>query len=246
MMNSSRVPAIGVRGVLLGLLAMAGIHASWAGDGAPPTALSLTVPVQGGYDFHEVAPNSEAQRLRAAPVPDPSTVPSTHESLHDPNTGADTSAFGTAYSYANPLNDTTSGHNSVGDAASRSAGTPQKTGFSLVLLEWGFPRQPMPKVPGDDLTEAPPPVAHLQFAVQADDEPVLDAKARWIVQRAIEAYGRADLTEITIERPSDKPACCKDFALLVKAELVSEGLGPDRMLPGHRIRLLLASMPVQR
>ena len=210
-------------------------------------ALKLSVPVHGGYDFHDVGPPSEAQRLHDAPLPDPSMLPKPDNSLHDPNTGADTSAFGTAYTYPNPLNGT-DGNSSVANAASKSANVPQVSGLSFVLFEWGYPPKPMPKVPGEDLTAAPPPVVQVRFAVQADDEPVLDAKSLWIVQRAVQAYGRAGLTEITIERPQDRPGCCVHYPDLVKAELVREGLGPgpSGLLPGHRIRLVLAAMPASR
>lgn len=209
-------------------------------------AVTLSLPVQGGYDFHDTTPASPAQRLRNAPLPDPNTVPRPDTSLHDPATGADTSAFGSAYTYPNPNNDTTSAQ-SVGEAASKSAGLPVRTG-GLVVFEWGYPPPPMPKVPGDDLTAAPPPLRVIDFAIQADDQPVLDAKSLWIVQRAVQAYGRANLTEITIERPADRPGCCTGTASLIRDELIRQGLGPDprHLLPGHRIRLVLAALPASR
>ncbi|WP_419728031.1 hypothetical protein [Lichenicola sp.] len=212
-----------------------------------PGGLKLSLPVQGGYDFHAVGPPSEAQRLHDAPLPDPSTRPKLDNSLHDPATGADTSAFGTAYTYPNPLNGT-DGNSSVANAASKSANVPQVGGLSFVVFEWGYPPKPMPKVPGEDLTAAPPPVVQVRFAVQADDEAALDAKSLWIVQRAVQAYGRAGLTEITIERPQDRPGCCTRYPDLIKAELVREGLSPTPggWLPGHRIRLVLAAMPASR
>ncbi len=211
-------------------------------------AITLAVPQT--YDLRQAAPASpgaaSAQRLRDAPLPDPSTVPKPDNSLHDSNTGADTTAFGTAYSYANPLYGTQSGSGIAG-AVSKSAGLPQMGG-GLVLFEWGYPPPPMPKVAGEDLTQAPPPVSRINFAVQADDQPVLDGRARWIIARAVQAYGRAGLTEITIERPAHAPGCCARYPDLVRAELVRSGLGPDlhHLLPGHRIRLVLASLPASR
>ena len=212
--------------------------------GAAP--LALPVP-RGGYDFHDSATASPAQRLRDAPLPDPSTLPEPDTNLHDPSTGADTSAFGTAYTYPNPLDDTTSG-GTVANSASKSAGLPQRGAGGLVLFEWGAPPPPMPRVPGEDLTAAPPPVARISFAVQADGAATLDAKSLWIVQRAVQAYGRAGLVEITIERPSQDPGCCAGYPDLVRAELIRSGLGPDpaRLLSGHRIRLVLAAMPASR
>lgn len=215
----------------------------------PAGAVSLAVPAQGGrYDFHDSTAASPAQRLRNAPLPDPSTLPKPDNSLHDPGTGADTTAFGSAYTYPNPLNDTTSGSDTVANSASKSAGLPRQGAGGLVLFEWGFPRPPMPKVPGEDLTAAPPPVTRISFAVQADDAAMLDARALWIVQRAVQAYGRADLVEITIERPLRTPGCCARYPDLVRAELIRDGLSPDpaRLLAGHRIRLVLAAMPVAR
>jgi hypothetical protein len=229
------------------LLCASGLPAAAQGQ-TKSGPVSLAVPAQESYDFHESAPASPAQRLRDAPLPDPSTVPKPNNSLHDPATGADTSAFGTAYTYANPNTDTTSGPNAVGNAASKSASLPIRSGGGLVIFEWGFPRPPMPKVPGDDLTAAPPPVARIAFALQADDAPVLGPRALWIVQRAVQAYGRANLTEITIERPLDRPGCCTRYPALVRAELIRSGLGPDQthLLPDHRIRLVLAAMPASR
>ena len=208
----------------------------------------LSVPAPGAYDFHETAPASPTQRLRDAPLPDPGTVPKVPQGLHDPATGADTTAFGTAYTYPNPNTDTTSGPDAMGNAASKSAGLPVQGGGGLVLFEWGFPPRPMPLVPGDDLTAAPPPVAEIRFAVQADDASALDARSLWIVQRAVQAYGRAALTEITVERPSDRPGCCRRYSELLRAELIRSGIGPDpsHLLPGHRIRLVQAAMPVMR
>jgi hypothetical protein len=220
---------------------------AWAQDNAG--AVSVAVPIQSGtYDFHDSTAASPAQRLRDAPLPEPSTVPKPDNSLHDPATGADTTAFGSAYTYPNPLNDTTSGSNTVANSASKSAGLQQRSASGLVVFEWGYPPPPMPKVAGDDLTAAPPPVTQIRFAVQADDEATLDARSLWIVQRAVQAYGRAGLTEITIERPSHTPDCCARYADLVRAELIRNGLGPDpvHLLPGHRIRLVLATMPAAR
>ena len=227
--------------LLLGMLASGMVHAQERAG-----SVSLSVPAAGAYDFHDTAPASPAQRLRTAPLPDPGTVPKPGRSLHDPATGADTTAFGTAYTYPNPYTDTTSGPNAVGNAASRSAGVPVQQSGGLVLFEWGFPPRPMPLVPGDDLTAAPPPVREIRFAVQADDAPVLDARSLWIVQRAVQNYGRANLTEITVERPSDHPGCCRRYPDLVRAELIRSGIGPDpaHLLPDHRIRLVLAAMPV--
>ncbi len=229
--------------LLLGVLAPGVVRAQGHAG-----SVSLSVPATGEYDFHESAPASPAQRLRAAPLPDPDTVPKPDRSLHDPATGADTTAFGTATTYPNPNTDTTSGPNAVGNAASRSAGLPVQEGGGLVLFEWGFPPRPMPLVPGDDLTAAPPPVAEIRLAVQADDAPVLDARSLWIVQRAVQAYGRAALTEITVERPSDRPGCCRRYPDLLRAELIRSGIGPDpaHLLPDHRIRLVQAAMPVGR
>ena len=213
--------------------------------------LALAFPVQAApYDFHDsqAAGVSPAQRLRDAPLPDPSTLPKPDTSLHDPDTGADTTAFGTAYTYANPLNDTTSGDGTVAQSASKSAGVPVRQGLALVVIEWGYPPVPLPKVPGDDLTAAPPPIPKIQFAVQADDGETLDARSLWIVGRAVQAYGRTGLTEITIERPLDRPHCCTQYARLVRDELIREGLSanPSRWLAGHRIRLVLAAMPASR
>ncbi len=211
-------------------------------------AITLAVPQT--YDLRQAPPASpgaaSAQRLRDAPLPDPSTLPKPDNSLHDANTGADTSAFGTAYSYANPLYGTQS-NSGINGAVSKSAGLPQMGG-GFVVFEWGYPRPPMPKVAGEDLTQAPPPVPRIAFAVQADDAPALDGRARWIIARAVQAYGRAGLTEITIERPAHAPGCCQHYADLVRAELVRSGLGPDpsHLLPGHRIRLVLASLPASR
>jgi hypothetical protein len=209
-----------------------------------PAGITLSVPQT--FDFKQVGPETSAQRLRDAPLPDPSTVPKPDTSQHDANTGADTTAFGTAYSYANPLYGTTS-NSGIAGAVSKSAALPQMGG-GLVLFEWGYPRPPMPKVAGEDLTEAPPPIPRIDFALQADDQPVLDAKSRWIISRAVQAYGRAGLVEITIERPSNAPTCCARYPDLVRADLVASGLGPDQrhLLPGHRIRLVLATMPASR
>lgn len=214
----------------------------------PSTGVTLTVPVEGGYDFHSVGPSSPASRLKDAPLPDPSTIPKVDNSLHDRNTGADTTAFGTAYSYPNPNFGTGAGENSVGNAASKSANVPQRTGFGIVLLEWGYPPKPMPKVPGEDLTAAPPPVPLMRLAVQANNEAVLDSKSLWVVQRAVQAYGRVGLTEIIIERPPDNPGCCTRFPDLLRMELIRSGLGPDSrgMLDGHRIRLVLGALPGSR
>lgn len=241
------VPAPVIRRCALALLLSLAPLDALSQDAPSSGAVTLSVPVTGGYDFHPVGPPSQSQRLHDAPLPDPSMLPKPNNSLHDPATGADTSAFGTAYTYPNPLNDT-SGGGSVANAASKSANIPQRTGFGLVVLEWGYPPKPMPKVPGEDLTAAPPPVVQVRLAVQADDESVLDAKSLWIVQRAVQAYGRAGLTEITIERPQDKPACCVRYPDLVRSELVREGLSPNPSgwLPGHRIRLVLAAMPASR
>ncbi|MGI4744671.1 MAG: hypothetical protein ACRYGI_03400 [Janthinobacterium lividum] len=210
--------------------------------------VSLTVPVEGGYDFHAVGPPSPASRLKNAPLPDPSTIPKVDNSLHDPNTGADTTAFGSAYSYPNPNFGTAAGENSVGNAASKSANVPQRTGFGIVVFEWGYPPKPMPKVPGEDLTAAPPPIPLMRLAVQANDEMVLDPKSLWVVQRAVQAYGRVGLIEITIEGPAGNPGCCARFPDLIRTELIRSGLGPGSrgMLVGHRIRLVLAVLPGSR
>ncbi len=229
--------------LLLGVLASGAVRAQ-----EHVGSVSLTAPATSAYDFHESAPASPALSLRDAPLPDPGTAPKPDRSLHDPATGADTTAFGTAYTYPNPNTDTTSGPNAVGNAASRSAGLPVQEGGGLVLFEWGFPPRPMPLVPGDDLTAAPPPVREIRLAVQAVDAPVLDARSLWIVQRAVQAYGRANLTEITVERPFDRPGCCRRYPDLVRAELIRSGIGPDpaHLLPDHRIRLVQAAMPVAR
>ncbi len=239
----TRRVALALRPVLLVVLASGTVRAREQ-DGS----VSLSVPATGEYDFHQTVPASPAQRLRAAPLPDPGTLLKPDQSLHDPATAADTTAFGTAYTYPNPNTDTTSGPNAVGNAANRSAGLPVQGGGGLVLFEWGFPPRPMPLVPGDDLRAAPPPVREICFAVQADDAPVLDARSVWIVQRAVQAYGRAALTEITVERPADRPGCCRRYPDLVRAELIRSGIGPDpaHLLPDHRIRLVQAATPVAR
>lgn len=218
-----------------------------ATPGARAQTTSLTLPVTGGYDFRDTTTTSPAQQLRQAPLPDPSTVAKPNDSVHDPATGADTTAFGSAYLDPNSNHDTTSGDGTVAQSASKSAGLPVRTG-GLVLFEWGFPPPPMPRAPGEDLTAAPPPVAQIAFAVQADDQPVLDARSAWIVQRAVQAYGRAGLVEITIERPRDRPGCCTGTVRLIRNELIRSGLRPDpaHWLPGHRIRLVLASLPASR
>ncbi len=209
--------------------------------GSQASGLSLSLPLQAGpYDFHDSAGTSPAQQVRDAPLPDPATLPRTDTSLHDPATGADTTAFGTAYAYPNPLHDTTSGDGTVAQSASKSAGVPVRQGLALLLIEWGDPPVPMPKVPGDDLTAAPPPIPKIAFAVQAGDGETLDERSAWIVGRAVQAYGRATLTEITIERPPDRPHCCTRYASLIRDELICQGLSPDprRWLAGHRIRLV--------
>jgi hypothetical protein len=238
--------------VLLDTTANTAIDPAWgqtrSTSQVPAGGVTLSVPVEGGYDFHSSGPPSPASRLRNAPLPDPSTIPKVDNSLHDPNTGADTTAFGSAYSYPNPNFGTAAGENSVGNAASKSANVPQRTGFGLVLFEWGYPPKPMPKVPGEDLTAAPPPVPLMRLAVQANDETVLDPKSLWVVQRAVQAYGRVGLIEIAIEPPADRPGCCKRFPDLLRTELIRSGLGPGSrgMLDGHRIRLVLAGPPGSR
>lgn len=213
------------------------------------TGNTITLSVPQAFDFSQTngaSPGADqARRLRDAPLPDPDTIPKPDKSLHDPQTGGDTTAFGTAYTYANPLNDTTSS-SGVQNAASKSAGTPAPQGLQLVVFQWGYPPPPMPKVPGEDLTAAPPPVAAIDFAVQADDEAVLDAKASATIARAVQAYGRAGLTSITIERPAHDPDCCARYPELVRAALISNGLGPDHLLPGHRIRVVTVTLPVRK
>ena len=47
---------------------------------------------------------------------------------------------------------------------------------------------------------------------------------------------------------TDRPGCCRRYPDLLRAELIRSGVGPDpsHLLPGHRIRLVQALMPVMR
>ena len=58
----------------LGIAALAALVSApaWAQD-PPPNAITLSVPQT--FDFHQTSPDTPAQRLRDAPVPDPSTLP---------------------------------------------------------------------------------------------------------------------------------------------------------------------------
>ncbi len=248
-----RRPALSLL-VLVGLVAAPAAHGQQASDPSPPTqprkssnAITLSVPQS--YDFSQSVSSSpsadQAQRLRNAPLPDPNAVKKPSDSLHDPNTGADTTPFGSAYSYANPLYGP-QGPGSVQNAASKSAATPAPQGLQFTVFQWGYPRPPMPKVAGEDLTAAPPPVPVIDFAVQADDSTVLDAKASATIGRAVQAYGRAALTRITIERPAHRPECCARYPDLVRAALIGSGLSPDHLLPGHQVRVVMTTLPVKK
>ncbi|MCQ8278241.1 hypothetical protein NFI95_07240 [Acetobacteraceae bacterium KSS8] len=241
--------------VLAGLAACPVARAQSLGEDAPakartgksPSAITLSVPQS--YDFSQSVSASpgadQARRLRNAPLPDPATVKKPSDTLRDPNTGADTTAFGSAYSYANPLYGP-QGPGSVQNAASKSAGTPAPQGLQFTVFQWGYPRPPMPKVPGEDLTAAPPPVPVIDFAVQADDGAALDARASATIGRAVQAYGRAALTRITIERPAHAPDCCKRYPDLVRAALIGNGLSPDHLLSGHQIRVVMTTLPMKK
>lgn len=117
-----------------------------------------------------------------------------------------------------------------------------------MLFDWSVPPRPMPLLPGDDLTEASPPVREIRVAVQADDAPGLDVRSLWIVPRAVQVHGHATSTGIIVGRPSDRPGCRRRYPGLVRAGPRRSGPGPDQahLPPDHRIRLLQEAMPVAR
>ncbi|MCQ8242104.1 hypothetical protein [Rhizosaccharibacter radicis] len=174
--------------------------------------------------FEQASPSLLAERLRQAPVPGPDASP--HETVRDARTGADIDRFGSAYSYPNPLNDTTNGRGGVSYAASRSADLPMPAGAGFVVARWGYPPKPMPRVPGDDLDAAPPPLPLVRYAVQASAADRLDDQALRVLQLAVQAQGRVLLSEITVEQPSGHPHCCDRFPRLVLAELARQGVDP--------------------